>query len=115
MSEQNENKENNQLIAGYLLSGECLGATTVVDGQYTNNNLHIKIGETPNEVGQMIPNIENVSLYGDNMASIMEMANKNKGKHVVIAISRRPAANALRDTFMRNNILRTSSLQILQA
>ena len=102
-----------QLPKWLLLSGICKGVKTVTENGYTNTDLFIKVGEFQNEIGEMQSLIERVSLFGDNVNTLMEKTNKAMDKHIVIAINRRPAKKDLRDAFMRNSINRQSDIAVL--
>jgi hypothetical protein len=106
-------QEKPQLPSGVLISGICMGAETTVDGNYTNHNLYIKVGERQNEVQETQSIIETVSLFGDSLNALMERANALKGKHVVIPVYRAPARRDLRDAYMRNSLTRNSQILAL--
>jgi len=108
-------ENNNILPLGFLISGICMGSETKQDGVYINNNIYIKVGERPNEVGEMVSQIETVSVFGDNLEQFMSRAQALKGKHVTMTINRQPARNDLRNTFMRNSINRQSVLSLVNA
>jgi hypothetical protein len=106
-------EEKPQLPSGFLISGICMGAETTVDGNYTNHNLYIKVGERKNEVQETQSIIETVSLFGDSLNALMERANALKGKHIVIPVYRSPARRDLRDAYMRNSLTRNSQILAL--
>jgi len=107
-------QQNKSLPTGLLVSGICMGSATTQDGDFTNNNIFIKVGERENEIGEKESVIETVSVFGDDMQRLMQNANALKGKKVVMAINRRPARRDLQSAFMRNSINRSTVITLVE-
>jgi len=107
-----ENEQKSKLPQGVLISGIVQGVREEVYNNRTNYYLGLGV-ITKNDYGQDRTDLEEVSLFGDNLQQLIDKAKISIGKHAIVPVTKSALKSNAGNAYMRTNIARDAQIIIV--